>query len=292
VVKVVIGTFHSPRCCARINASNIPSVLSVSVSEALLKSGDTKMSTWVLTVYGALPDALPTGMADEWEATLKGERARILTGLLTKIPDEANFLNRLADASSDVYELFGAGIPAPWDKNNILTKQRVKLARKYADWDTGIDNAFKVGGTFETNVTAKKGKLEAARYTIGVVGNRSADRWRFASLLALALGGDTRIARYITSPDTLAGTIEVALNAPYNKFDRPFIVATCVKHAIMAKYCDVFTDKTLRDAEITALNTDLNIIEGHKVSGSTLVLTASWDGTYNHVKIIADYTKP
>lgn len=250
------------------------------------------MSTWVLTVYGALPEALPSGMADEWEATLKAERVRILSGLLTKIPNETEYLNKLADASSDRYEGFLATVGAFWDADLIKLKQRIKLARKYTDWDTGIDTAFAPDGTFEKNVTSKKGKLEAARYTIGVVGMKSQDRWRFASLLALALSGDTRIARYITSPDTLAGTIEVALNPPYNRLDLPFVVATCVQKAVMAKYADVLVDKTLRNAQVTELNTNLNIIEGHKVTDSTLTLTASWDATYNHVKIIADYIAP
>jgi len=250
------------------------------------------MSTWVLTVYGALADTLPTGVADEWETTLKAERARILSGLLTKIPNETEYKDKLADASSDRYAEFLATVGTFWNADYIKLKQRLKLFRKYSAWDTGIDSAFAVGGTFETQVTAKKGKTEAMRYPLGVVGMKSQDRWRLASLLALALSGDTRIARYITSPDTLAGTIEVALSAPYNRLDLPFVVATVTQHGVLAKYANEAGLTTLRDNLITALNTNLNIIEGHKVSGSTLVLTASWDATYTHVKIIADYTKP
>jgi len=250
------------------------------------------MSTWVLTVYGALGDALPDGVADKWEAVLKGERARILSHLLTKIPNESAFLDKLADASSDRYEGFLGTVGSDWNADEIEMKQRVKLARKYLDWDAGIDEAFKVGGTFEANVTAKKGKTEAMRYPIGLVGKKSTDRWRCGSLLALALGGDTRIERYITSPDTLAGDIEVALASPYNIYDRPFVVANVVKYGVLAKLADVLTDKTLRDACITTLNTNLDIVEGHKVTDSTLTLTASWDGTYNHIKIVADYTAP
>lgn len=250
------------------------------------------MSTWVLTVYGALEGSLPADVADKWEAVLKGERARILSHLLTKIPNETAFKNKLADASSDRYEQFLATVGADWDVDEILMKQRAKLARKYSDWDTGIDEAFKVGGVFELNVTAKKGKLEALRYPLGLVGKKSNDRWRCGALLALALGGDTRIARYITSPDVLAGTIQVALGSPYNIYDRPMIVASVVKYGTLAKFADEAGDMTVRNACITALDAICTIVEGHKVGGSTLAITPTWDGTYNHVKIVADYTAP
>jgi len=250
------------------------------------------MSTWILTAYGALPDNLPVGIADEWESTLKGERARIKASLDNKIPNETEYKDKLADASSDRYDAFLATVGSFWNVDYIKLKQRLKLYRKYSSWETGIDSAFAVGGNFETQVTAKKGKTEAMRYPIGVVGNKGMDRWRLASLVALALSGDTRIARYITSPDTLSGAIEVALSTPYNRLDLPFVVATVTQHAVLAKYASEAGLNTLRDNIVTALNTNLNIIEGHKVSGSTLVITASWDATYSHVKIIADYTKP
>ena len=248
------------------------------------------MSTWVLTVYGELVANLPTGMADEWEQTLKAERARILSGLLNKIPSEAEYQDKLADQSSDRYADFLTTVGAEWDATEIELKQRVKLARKYTAWDDGVDTAFAEGGTFETNVTSKKGKLEASRYVLGLVGNKSQDRWRCASLVALALGGDTRILRYITSPDTFTGDLEPAIEAGLVKFIRPMVVAMIVKYGVLAKYADEAGLTTERDAFVTSLNTALDLIEGHVIVGDTLTITASWDGTYDHIKIIVDFT--
>jgi len=262
------------------------------ISRKAKKRGNLKMpSTWVLTVYGQLMGALPYGMADEWEATLKSMRDAIKHALLTtKIPNEAAYLDKLADASSDRFEAFLNTVGADWNVNDIELKQRVKLARKYNDWKTGVTNAFAIGGQFETQVTAKKGKTEAIRYPLSFVGNKSEDRWRCGSLIALALGGDTRIVRYITSPDTLAGTIAAALKSPYNIYDRPFVVASTVKYGTLLQYADeVGLDKTTL---LAALNAIYDEIEGHKVSGSTLTLTATWDATYDCLKVVTDYTAP
>jgi len=249
-------------------------------------------STWVLTVYGNLADSLPTDVQAKWHDVSKAERARILSHLLTKIPNVTAFQDKLADASSDRYESFLGSVGGDWNKDEILMKQRVKLNRKYADWDSGVDSAFAVDGAFEKGVDNKQGKLEALRYPMGLVGKKSTDRWRCGSLVALALGGDTRIARYITSPDTLAGTIEVALKSPYNVYDRPLVVASIVKYGTLAKFADEADDTTVRDACVTALDTIMTEVEGHKVTDSTLAITPSWDDTYNHLKVIVDYTKP
>lgn len=249
---------------------------------------------WTLTAYGSLPVALPATVADEWERTLIAEKASILSGLNVKIPDEASYETRLAAVSSARYDDFLATVGAGWDAASIKLKQKVKLARKYADWATGIASVFNPStGTFGASVTAKKGKLEALRYTIGLVGMKSQDKWRIAALTSLALAGDTRIETYIGSPDTLSGSLVPAIKVGWERFVKPLIVAQIVKYGVLAKYADEIGDSTTRNALILEMKNNLDdIMDAFKVTASTVTFTQSWDGGVDHLKLITAYTPP
>lgn len=246
---------------------------------------------FVLTVYGKVLPNLPYGLADEWEATLKASRDAIKHALLTtKLPTEGDFDTKLAVPSSVRFSDFLATVGSDWTKADITLKQKAKLLKQYQAWKDGVTNAFAVGGQFETQVTAKKGKTAMMKYPLGMVGNKSEDRWRFASLLALGLVGDKRILTYITAPDSIdiPANLVNALEPPYNIYDRPFIVALCTKYGVLLNYADeVGLDKTTL---LASLNSGLNIIETHAKTtppAYTITLTASWDVS-NGTKIIAD----
>jgi len=258
---------------------------------------------WSYVGVMQLPTEVPQAIRDEWETTLKGERARILANLQTKIPSEVAFKDRIGDASSDQYELFGAGIPAPWDKDTILMKQRAKLNRAYALWLADVQSAFASGGAFDVNVTAKKNKLNLARYTLGAVGLRydpsaGLGVWNPAVMGVLLLMGDTRCARYFDGNDTFTGTLENVCDPLTGRLGRPPMIADTVKVRVLAKFCDEAGLTALRDTQITNGNTRLDAMlqpmlnATHKGTGYDVTWVLAWDSGAGDVKLTVTDTHP
>lgn len=250
-----------------------------------------------------LPADLPTGVLDEWETTLKAERARILASLTAKIPNETAFQSFVADASSDQYSAFLATVGGAWDVNVIEMKQRVKLARKYTDWSSGIASAFAPSGTFETNVTAKKNKYKLARYVMGVVGHRPSNSgafgvWNPAVIGALLMRGDTRPSRYFDANDSFVGTLEAVMDAKLGKLITPSIIAETVFASIMAKFADEGGLTTIRDNIITASNTTLDTLLNvaldatHKGGGYDVTSVLAWSAPDLHCSLTVTDVHP
>lgn len=230
-----------------------------------------------------LPADLPTGVLDEWKATLKAEQARIYSSLLTKIPNEALFQNRIADASADVFEQFVSGVGAPWDKDVIAMKQRVKLYRKYTDWDAGIDACFGVGGYFPNRVDSKADKFKLARYVMGVVGHRASPSapygtWNPATMGVLLLRGDTRCSRYFDANDSFAGTLETVCDAVKGRLMSPPMLAHTIFASVMAKFAEEGGLSALRGTIITNANAVLDALL--QVALNTAHLTPPKDVTF------------
>jgi len=243
-----------------------------------------------------LPTDLPTGVLDEWKATLKGEQARIYASLLSKIANEGNFQDRIADASSDEYAQFLATVGARWDVNVIEMKQRIKLARQYTAWKSGVDSVFGVGGTFPTSVDTKADKFKLARYVLGAVGHRatvggSFGVWNPASVGVLLLRGDTRPARYFDANDSFAGTLEAVVDPTYGRLITPSMLAEAIYGCVMSKFADEGGLTTLRDNVITDVNTKLDALlqvaldATHKGVGYDVTYVLSWSAPDTNVKI-------
>jgi len=245
-----------------------------------------------------LPSSVASAIMDEWETTLKGERARILSALTTKIPDLSAFQDKIADASSDAYADFLATVGGKWDVDMIEAKQRVKLATRYTVWKAGIDNAFKVGGTFETNVTAKKDKFNEARRVIGVVGHKALGSWNPAVMGTLLLRGDTRCARYFDANDSWSGTLESVVDARKGALLTPSIVAETVQACVIAKYANEGGLTALRDTIISNANTRLDAIlqvaldATHKGGGYDVTFVLSWSAPDDNLKLTVTDVHP
>jgi len=250
-----------------------------------------------------LPADLPTGVLDEWKATLKGEQARIYASLLAKIPDEASFQDYIGDASSDAYAQFLATVGGAWDVDVIEMKQRVKLARKYTDWKAGIENAFKVGGYFPDRVDSKADKFKLARYVMGAVGHRatvggSFGVWNPASVGVLLLRGDTRPARYFDANDTFSGTLESVTEAIKGRLIAPSILAHAVYGCVMAKFANEGALTALRDTIISSANTVIDALlqvaldATHLGVGYDVTYALSWYGAGDNVRITVTDTHP
>jgi len=256
------------------------------------KRGEKEMAEyWKYEGICQLPTSLSDVIKNEWEQTLKSERQRILDALTTKIASSADFQNKIADASSDRYEAFLASVGSGWDKDLITIKQRVKLARAYDNWLNGITNAFAEGGTFETNVTNKKDKLDALRYVIGAVGHKALATWEPVVIGALLLTGDTRPTRYFDANDTLSGTHEGVFDPAIGRFVVPSIIAKATQAVVIAKYADEGGLTTIRDSILSNANTVIdNLVnvaldETHKGSGYDVTYVLSWDTVSGHVKV-------
>jgi len=218
--------------------------------------------------YYSPQDAVPTEIMDEWETTLKAERARILSALTEKISNATEFMTKLAEPSADAWEAFIASTFP--DAELIKLKQRVKLKGSYTSWNTGVQNAFAEGGTFDTNVTNKKEKFQKARYVLGSVGLKYLIGWGPAYKAMGYITGDRRVALYVTADDTVTGTPQNVFPASIVKFVRPMGVAIFNQGLILAYYAHENGLETERDAIITNINNKLNS------SIVPLIDTATW----------------
>jgi len=262
--------------------------------------GTTK---WQYVGKMQLPSPYPSVLQDEWETTLKGERARILANMKTKIPSETAFKDRIGDASADQFEAFLATVGGAWDRDTILMKQRAKLYRQYAQWLANIDSAFASGGAFDINVTSKKGKLALARYTLGVVGLRydpsaGLGVWNPAVMGALLLAGDTRPARYFDANDAFSGVLESVCDAMKGRLGRPPLIAETVKTSIYAKFADEAGLTALRDTLITNGNARLDdfvqpmLNATHKGAGYDVTWVLAWDAGITHCSLTVTDVHP
>lgn len=201
-------------------------------------------------------DSVPTEVLDEWESTLKAERARILSALTEKISNATEFINKLANPAYQQWQNFVN--PAYADADFIKLKMQVKLKTAYQSWNSGIQNAFAEGGTFETNVTSKKDKLQKLRYVLGAVGLKYSIGWGPAYKAMAVITGDNRISLYFGANDSFTGTIVNAFPSNIVKFVRPLGIAILTQGLVIAQYAHEqgLTDE--RDAVITAINSKLD----------------------------------
>jgi len=219
---------------------------------------------------------VPSDIMDEWEQTLKGERDRILSALQTKIPNADAFIAKLAEPAYEVWKDFvNASFP---DADFIKLKMRIKLKTAYGSWNTGIQNAFAEGGTFETNVTNKKDKFAKAKYPMGVTGIRYKTGWLCGYKAIGVITGDVRVARYMGTDDSLTGDIVNAFPSGINKYVRALTLPIIVQGLVIAQYAHENGLDSERDAVISATNTRLdNTVEKLAASGYTVSVDIGYD---------------
>jgi len=224
------------------------------------------------------PDAsVPEDVLNEWESTLKAERARILSALLTKIPNESAFISKIAEPA---YEGWSSFInPTYPDADFKKLKFRVKIKGAYEDFNTGIQNAFAEGGTFETNVTAKKSKMTKLRYVTGAVGLKYQKGWGVAYKALGLITGDTRVKLYFGANDNLlAGDVMNIFPVGITKWVRAIGIGILTQGLVIAQYAHEAGLDTERDAVISAVNSKIDdSIEKLVSSGYSLELAIEYD---------------
>ena len=206
--------------------------------------------------YFVLLDAVPQALMDEWELTLKGERARILSALQTKIPNADAFLAKLATPSAEGWASFIN--PDYADADMIKLRQGIKIKKAYTSWISGIQTAFASGGTFEQNVTAKKSKFQMARYPMSSVGIRYLIGWGCAYKCMGFITGDKRVMIYMGANDSVTGVPTDIFLPGAGRFARATGVPLITQGLVMAYYAHEAGLTSERDAVISAVNSKLN----------------------------------
>lgn len=241
-------------------------------------------------------DASMSDIIAEWEKDLKGARARILSHITSKIANQSDFLNKLvAPALAGYGDYVNPDHPKA---DTALLKFRIKLGKAYNTWSSGINSAFAEGGAFETNVSAKKGKMVNAKYTVGAVGQKAVLGYNAVVKAIMAITGDSRLSAYLepAKGDDLDGS-------PLNIFDdsvvsyvKPLIVAPAVRTCVFAHYANEAGMNTLRDSVITEFNNlATRIITAFKKNNASGSLVFVWDTTRypnGAVKITASGSLP
>ena len=222
-------------------------------------------------------DSVPTEIMDEWETTLKNERARILSALQTKIANATDFINKLANPAHEIWKGF---VATDWeDRDFILLKHQIKLKGAYDSWNTGIQNAFAEGGTFETNVTNKKSKFNLARYPMGSVGIRYKVAWGPAYKAIAVLTGDKRVKNYMGTNDSLSGDVVNVFLKGATRIARAVAVPLITQGLVIAQFAHENGLATERDAVISAVNEKLtnSVLKMVDTSAYTVTLNIGYD---------------
>jgi hypothetical protein len=256
----------------------------------IMLHGGTDMA--VLASYTGYYDPLstvPDNIKTEWETTLKGERARILSALIEKITNADEFKTRLSDPAYDSWKDF---ISSDWlDADLIKLKFRTKLGGAYSSWNTGVQNAFASGGTFETNVTNKKDKFVKARFPMGAVGIKYSTGWLCAYKAMGTITGDKRVLIYADpTKDTWspANTVANGFPAGVARNVRAIGIGIIVQGLVIAQYAVDAGLTTERDAIISAINTKFdNTVEKLGDTGKTISCSIAWDSVAGKLKALA-----
>jgi len=208
-------------------------------------------------------EQIPEETKNEWLDTLKREQSHIGTNLLNKIPDEPTYQNLIADASSDAWETF---VNPNWPNADVIKiKQRVKLAARYGDWNSGVQATF-FDGYFSDRVEAKKAKWNRVRYVLSVVGlqHDPVIKWRAGTKAVKCFTGDGRIVRYwISGVDEVmpsAEQIDMYVKPAYGKRFQALVLGRITQAYVFAKLADEGGLTDLRDQIISDFNSDMDTI--------------------------------
>jgi len=235
------------------------------------------------------PTQIPSQIVDEWRSTLLAEKDRIYANLTSQIANETDFINKLADPSSNAYQDFVN--PNHPKATSAILKQKLKLRAAYSDWANAVASAFQSGGAFETNVTSKADKWKNIRYALGAVGEKSLIGLGAMAKVVGIMTGDSKITAYLGTDDSLTGS-------PYNVFDpnfaryvKPMIVAKGVFAVAYAFYADQAGDTSTRDSILSNVNTDfdtiLNAFRRTDVTWVNLDLSLSFDDVNGYITVSA-----
>lgn len=233
--------------------------------------------------------AIPSQIVQEWYETLIAEKDRIYANLTSQISNETDFINKLADPSSEGFEDFVN--PSHPKATQAKLKQRLKLRSAYSDWIDAVQDAFASNGAFETGVTNKKDKWKNVKYAIAAVGEKSLMGLGAIAKAVAIMTGDSKITAYLGADDTLTGSPYNCFKTQFTRYVKPMLVAKGVYGIAYAFMADVAGDSTTRDNILSSVNSDfddiLNAFKRDDVTWVQLDLELSYDDVNDYITVHA-----
>ena len=233
--------------------------------------------------------AIPDQIVSEWQETLLAEKDRIYANLTAQISNETEFINKIAEPSSEAYESFVN--PNHPKAQEAILKQKLKLRGAYSDWNNSVQAAFASGGAFENGVNTKKDKWRNVRFALGAVGEKSLLGYGAVVKAVGLMTGDSKIDAYMGADDTLTGSPYNVFLSEFARYVKPMLIAKGVFAANYAFLADEAGDNTTRDNILNAVNTDfdtiLNAFKRTDVTFVQLTLEMSYDDVNDYITVHA-----
>ena len=179
---------------------------------------------------------------DLWLDSAKTSRLDFRSRVLIAIPDEASYLQFLADPSFLRFaEFVNDEFP---DAGRIETKHRVRVRRAYEAWDSNFRAASEEGGAWEQGLERGKEKYPQARYGLmctGTLRDKPAPCWK----AVYALSGSKEPLRFLMADDYWENP--TAICSPFElwarRASRALLLPPLVLGAVLAIYCQELADK-------------------------------------------------
>jgi len=181
-----------------------------------------------------LPEGFDTKIATDWKDILIAKRDKILERIKTVIPDEAAYLERLADVAITEFE--GVLNPNYYKTERALRKYKIKVKRGGKAYLSNVESAFAEGGRFEQGVTANVDKFIAnALYAWRFVGDKD-KVWGCVPMMAFALEGKGKVLEKVKKGgDSISGTPKPMFKVEHVSRIVPALTNVAVEGLVMAR---------------------------------------------------------
>ena len=195
---------------------------------------------------------LPAAIGDLWLSCAKAAREFFRNKVLTRIPDEASYLSRLALPAGEGYAAF-ANDAFP-DSRKIEIRHLARVSRAYSDWDAGFREATKDEGSpgaWLLNLEAGGEKYGEAKYALMGVGDSRHLGYKPVWKAVMALCGSKEPLRW-KEPDRDFWANEENLASPfklpYRRWGRCVLIPIMVQGLVLAIYCEEVREKGIPEA--------------------------------------------
>ena len=202
---------------------------------------------------------------DLWLDSAKASRLDFRSRVLIAIPDEASYLQFLADPSSLRFaefvndEFIGAEVAE--------TKHRVKVRRAYEVWDSNFRAAAEEGGAWEQGLERGKERYPEAKYSLMCVGTlreKPGPCWK----AVYALSGSKEPLRFVTADDQWENPERIS--SPFElwarRASRSLLLPPLVLGAVLAIYAQELVEtgeKEFEDWRDLAISKANEILESY-----------------------------
>jgi len=207
-------------------------------------------------------DQYPSDLLNKWETVLHALNDVIKARIQARIPDEAHYLDILANPAAAAYKDFVN--PSFPNADIIKIKHEIRVKAGASDYINNVNAAFTKDpntgvSPFMQRVSERKGKLANAIVTLDIVGLRYTDDWDIPAVVMM-LTGDRRGELYLQRKG-VSGTIATLTDLfPPNVVTtvRPQLLALLVRGGVFLRYAGKIGDETVYNNVLSTLNQALD----------------------------------